>query len=1186
MEPAKMKKVTIKAPEQKPEIEKAKRIYRGALDIIKAHDAIFKQKKAYRDVFLPDAIMLRDRLQEYCEKLLFCSPVEYRRKAEELLWRKAFYDIIQLMKHNRKHMIPTSNLESAFRTHLASALGYYHHLLCRLQADYDLNLEMVIDFYYVPESKTHRKPHHASKAEPVPDEKRWAVECCYRCLVYLGDLARYQHDYDGVASRVLSQRYYYQAFALCPENGMPHNQLGTLAGTSCYSLNAAYYYIRCILSPSPFEGAHGNLVRLFERNRRRYQELDQLTQHGASTEQNMSRDVKRFVVRLLELLDIFYSKTRSVDIKVVQEICQNTLHDFNLCMFTQQSDRRPTPPPSASSSASSAFRSAPADDKPSRLSDEMVFKIIVICLAMIHIMQRNENKQVAAAIAFSLALFSHILNHVIMRLQSALYDLENPQRRLLPTPSSEELAACADGEDTVETTPTAPVKRKTSTKSRRQQPQHIVRRDSAKDSSKPDDETNEKKRPKKPSKLWAARRRRRKDSDSESEAATHSGSGVSDGNSSESETEHLPNEKTLSCSSTSSSFSDSDTDALTVSQELRVGFSAAPRNGNCSPAGAREQHGSGVEDGFSEHDESYVSEGRSDVKNITRNFNNGNSDPPSSGSARSPQDESSCMSDMADYLKEIPLDWLSDAANLLSQTLHFNCLMPSKWSADVIGGDGTVAVVDDGEMSEIMRGMKQVRVPPGFEASSESQHVMELGEKLANFDIETDTDISVCPTDTENSTVTESEMDTEVETDKESVIDRTEVESKRLERVIEVAAVEGLLCSVKVYCDWMRINPHIIATCAKISSSLWYRLSVLLNFLPSEADLTRIDIFGNSLDIRRQLLDNVPMPKDTVTATEDFQCGKITVPVTEDRHLRRFPPLEAAYKDLVFDSSRNLFDLSAGQEAMVRVCCLRRFGYFITHLKSVPFTYDTMNFAFCGPQRVLAQNSAEDSQTEQKMVNNEARRNQLMRDMAQLRLQSEVSRLEGSLQSTTADNARPTVPPYVVPDAQTLCDQLPIIRKLAASSRFIIVIPLAVIDHLDVLKKDSAGSREAIRWLEAEFHKGSRYIRAQKPHEKLQPTLHINLKKDKEAMRFAQICDCCRYLGQQQQHQGGNSNMTSAGVDLRTMVCLLTTSRVNSSDISIRTKEVIAAALQQGLPMQTAQEFLARWKEATKTDKG
>jgi len=33
----------------------------------------------------------------------------------------------------------------------------------------------------------------------------------------------------------------------------------------------------------------------------------------------------------------------------------------------------------------------------------------------------------------------------------------------------------------------------------------------------------------------------------------------------------------------------------------------------------------------------------------------------------------------------------------------------------------------------------------------------------------------------------------------------------------------------------------------------------------------------------------------------------------------------------------------------------------------------------------------------------------------------------------------------------------------------------SVIDHLDVLKKDNSGSREAIRWLETEFRKGSRY---------------------------------------------------------------------------------------------------------------
>ena len=35
-----------------------------------------------------------------------------------------------------------------------------------------------------------------------------------------------------------------------------------------------------------------------------------------------------------------------------------------------------------------------------------------------------------------------------------------------------------------------------------------------------------------------------------------------------------------------------------------------------------------------------------------------------------------------------------------------------------------------------------------------------------------------------------------------------------------------------------------------------------------------------------------------------------------------------------------------------------------------------------------------------------------------------------------------------------------------------------VIDHLDTLKKDNAGAREAIRWLEAEFHKGNRLVQS------------------------------------------------------------------------------------------------------------
>ena len=55
------------------------------------------------------------------------------------------------------------------------------------------------------------------------------------------------------------------------------------------------------------------------------------------------------------------------------------------------------------------------------------------------------------------------------------------------------------------------------------------------------------------------------------------------------------------------------------------------------------------------------------------------------------------LPDVADYLREIPLDWLSDAANLLSQTLQFG---PQSFV------NGTTAGSHDD-------GSNLVRIPPG-----------------------------------------------------------------------------------------------------------------------------------------------------------------------------------------------------------------------------------------------------------------------------------------------------------------------------------------------------------------------------------------------------------------------------------------------------------------------------------------
>ena len=70
----------------------------------------------------------------------------------------------------------------------------------------------------------------------------------------------------------------------------------------------------------------------------------------------------------------------------------------------------------------------------------------------------------------------------------------------------------------------------------------------------------------------------------------------------------------------------------------------------------------------------------------------------------------------------------------------------------------------------------------GFEQTADAKHVLEITEKLADFVIETDTDMSSMPTDTENSSLpTESELETETtETDRESaesVIDKWVIEA-------------------------------------------------------------------------------------------------------------------------------------------------------------------------------------------------------------------------------------------------------------------------------------------------------------------------------------------------------------------------------------------------------------------------
>uniref|UniRef100_UPI00358FAD3C nonsense-mediated mRNA decay factor SMG5-like n=1 Tax=Myxine glutinosa TaxID=7769 RepID=UPI00358FAD3C len=393
----------------------SKRLYRAVVDIVHRLDLLLGSNDACQEVFKLENVILRSRLRELCIKLMFLHPVEYGRKAEELLWRKVYYDVIHLVKTARKERQGCVSLDCAYRTHLTAGVGFYQHLLLSLQEQYWLQLQGCVDWLHLGDTLAERK----RRTNVSSKELEWARLACHHCLICLGDLARYQIEVGMGSMELLAERYYHQALAVVPHIGMPFNQLGTLAGSKSYHVDAAYYYMRCIHSEVGFEGSHGNLGRLFIKAKKLYQEIQKkeaITRKHSPNKQR-SRDMRRLLVSFLYLQSLFQVDNSLADLDVTA-LCQEVLDDFNLCMFYL--------PGGGPARGGAVGARTPTDEScASGLHSTLVFRMAVMCLISLHSLKKTGLRRFTAAVAFTLALFSHILNHTNIRLQAGLDGAED-----------------------------------------------------------------------------------------------------------------------------------------------------------------------------------------------------------------------------------------------------------------------------------------------------------------------------------------------------------------------------------------------------------------------------------------------------------------------------------------------------------------------------------------------------------------------------------------------------------------------------------------------------------------------------------------------------------------------------------------------------------------------------------------
>ncbi|EQC30381.1 hypothetical protein SDRG_11958 [Saprolegnia diclina VS20] len=209
------------------------------------------------------------------------------KKTEEVLWKPCFYKCIESFRRSIRKYAAASNGDRRVREHFFQVSLQFQSFLDSASAYYE-------------------KLHDAFAAGPSSDA---VLQSMFRCLIFLGDIARYRelHSQKAKKNFAAAESFYHRALAVMPENGNPHNQLAVLATYVEAETIAVYRYCRSLLVPQPFATAAENLALLFERARQRPMPAHLPPIASTSSPKDKSAFLKSFLHRLTRLHGHFLS---------------------------------------------------------------------------------------------------------------------------------------------------------------------------------------------------------------------------------------------------------------------------------------------------------------------------------------------------------------------------------------------------------------------------------------------------------------------------------------------------------------------------------------------------------------------------------------------------------------------------------------------------------------------------------------------------------------------------------------------------------------------------------------------------------------------------------------------------------------------------------------------------------------
>jgi len=382
-----------------------------------------KQSSGSPDLWSVQAKRARQNLRDNVRRVLLGAPAEYgEMKLEITAWQYSVHNVISKLK--KEHRGSKSNQTNYhIKTFLESTHGWYSSFMFQLLdklSEYGGAENLNFD-WWSPKEMTHA----ADKTEDTDNANKANIQqillsICYKTLLCLGDICRYQNDFFPESYSIsMSYRYYMQAWHMDWSSGMPWNNIGTLTAQNYHGVLSLFFYRRCLQSENPYVDCYKNLKCLFDKSKRCYisyprNQMDNIPISASIPERKQS--IYWFCVVFVHLNGLLRPATYCTE-RELNTCCRRMLDLLDLCLYFTDDTKEEETIVEDEPEKGFIKRSGPRIEGPYTFTNSFLVVIFAVLIQTFDDLRKQSSNRLNAANTLFVSTADFIVNHALAKIK-------------------------------------------------------------------------------------------------------------------------------------------------------------------------------------------------------------------------------------------------------------------------------------------------------------------------------------------------------------------------------------------------------------------------------------------------------------------------------------------------------------------------------------------------------------------------------------------------------------------------------------------------------------------------------------------------------------------------------------------------------------------------------------------------